>query len=428
MKDGKLVGFDFPMGAFLAQGAAIQVHRQGFVREREAWKRARNGLADTGVVDEQFRVAFEGLRRLLREPCSPALVEAVEHLQSIVAQGGSAGSLGTHELGPFNLAMAIQEAEWITDEAVMALLGKVVRLTIVAGADLRAQKAYIGNGGCTSLEWLCLWLSGWGRRGESEREGEGGDEEQGLGERVKGTDGFYYGIFADVLEGDMAMGEDDRRRVSNALIDFLVTVRASGVPREWQETILLRLMAYRLSPVLGDNVYMSASFFKRIAVFNVRWLGILFPFEQEPLQGYINTVKADLTPGILRDLVNAFTSSAESRKYFKAFFLQRHWLMEAVVETVPAVIFNLVKRNEQDILKPFLKHFRPALLGLRDADGNTLLHAAVAAPGLMKNMVTLLLQNGFPAGVINHAQVTPRALAVKYKRHALIPLLGTLPA
>jgi hypothetical protein len=413
MEGKQQTDYTFPLASFLAQRASIQTERQSLVRERATWKKTRDALDEAAAkgLDERFCDVFEALDRPLGQPCTPETAAAVGALAELVAQGASARLLGNYELGSFNLAMAIRNSEDLRDDATAALLCRVVRLTIVANADLHAQKTYVGNGGCTSLEWLVWFLSG-GWSGKLEN-----DEHWQLKFQC------CYTMFTWVLEAHLSTPPAEGVSRVNPLLHFLVTVQATVVPRARQEPVLLRLMAYGLSPVEPEDMYMRTAFFKRIAGFDISWIGLIFPYEQEPLRAYIAVVKANLTPPILEMMLNALTSNTELRRYFKAFFSQPHWLLERVAEVAPAVIFNLVRRNEQELLKPFLKLYRPALLAMRDAAGNTLLHAAVMAPGVRKGLVTLLLQSGFPKQITNGAGVTPHALAVKYKRKALIPLL-----
>jgi hypothetical protein len=413
MEGKQQTDYTFPLASFLAQRASIQADRQSLARERAAWKKTRDALdaAAATALDERFCDVFEALDGPLGQPYTPDTAAAVGALAELVAQGASARLLGNYELGSFNLAMAIRNSEDLRDDATAALLCRVVRLTIVANADLHAQKTYVGNGGCTSLEWLVWLLSGgWSGKLES-------------GENWALTFQCCYTMFPWVLEAHLTTPPAAGVSRVNPLLHFLVTVRTTMVPRAQQEPVLLRLMAYGLSPAEPDDMYMGTMFFKRIASFDISWIGLLFPYEQEPLRAYIAAVKANLTPPVLEMMLNALTSNNEFRRYFRAFFSQPHWLLERVAETAPAVIFNLVRRNEQELLKPFLKQYRPALLAMRDAAGNTLLHAAVMAPGVMKGLVTLLLQSGFPKQVTNDAGITPLALALKYKRKALIPLL-----
>ena len=91
---------------------------------------------------------------------------------------------------------------------------------------------------------------------------------------------------------------------------------------------------------------------------------------------------------------------------------------------MPELIFDLVKRNEQDMLIPFLKYYKPVLHGLRDAKGNTLLHYAVLSRGRMENTVQILRNAGFSLQAVNKEGLTPLALAVKNNRTELVKWLN----
>ncbi len=91
---------------------------------------------------------------------------------------------------------------------------------------------------------------------------------------------------------------------------------------------------------------------------------------------------------------------------------------------IPEIFFDLTRRNERDILAPFMKYFKHRLVALRDRDGNTLLHVAVQSHGLMQNMVELLLQCGLSAHDENNKGVTPAQLAVKGRKEKLMKMLG----
>jgi ankyrin repeat protein len=99
-------------------------------------------------------------------------------------------------------------------------------------------------------------------------------------------------------------------------------------------------------------------------------------------------------------------------------------LLQYIVASAPDVIFDLVKRNEQDMLIPFLKNCKPAILELRDEGGNTLLHHAVLSRGLMENTIQLLRNARFSLQAVNKEGLTPLAIAVKNNRTELIKWLN----
>ena len=123
------------------------------------WLRVRSTLdpLQTNELDEQFKVAFE--QRGDKFGSSMEWQEIAEKLQSLVLQGAAASLLDDHELGSYNLATLISQMDSITDTTVQGLATKIIWLTIIAEANLRTQKAYAGNGGAISLEWICVYLA-----------------------------------------------------------------------------------------------------------------------------------------------------------------------------------------------------------------------------------------------------------------------------
>jgi hypothetical protein len=63
---------------------------------------------------------------------------------------------------------------------------------------------------------------------------------------------------------------------------------------------------------------------------------------------------------------------------------------------MPDAIFNIVKRNERELLIPFIKHFRIKMISLRDEHGNTLLDQSILSRGLTEKTIQLLVQAKFP--------------------------------
>jgi ankyrin repeat protein len=75
------------------------------------------------------------------------------------------------------------------------------------------------------------------------------------------------------------------------------------------------------------------------------------------------------------------------------------------------------------MLVPFLKNFKPAMIELRDANDNTLLHEAVLCRGLVENTIQLLRNARLSTEVVNNEGLTPLALAMKNNRTDLIKWL-----
>lgn len=391
---------DFPMESFLQVKQDIISSRLELEKDIAACPAARKplGKAETNALDEQFKAAFEALASL------SGLENIFRSLQELVRSGASAALLGNDELGTYNLAMFIQDIHKITSPADLDTASRIIRLTITAGADLQAQKAYAGNGGSTCLEWLCIYLA------------------LGTGHPASPCNrdqyACYYTIFPWVI---------DHKIIAPGFHPFRTFIACLGnAPdvADLQEKVILRMMALGFSPLSPGDHDLPASFFSRVAAVSGKWLTMLFPFEDDHLKPYLDGLRANLNEAVATCLVNGFTSNNKARKYFKAFFSPRpHWLLEWMIAVVPVSIFSLVKRNEQDLLAPFLKNFKPAMAALRDANGNTLLHQAVLARGTVKNTIQLLCNANLPTSAVNNEGLTPLALAMKNNRTDLADLL-----
>lgn len=374
-------------------------------KEKAQWLTKRNELKQerAAALDKQFKTAFE---RLNEYTIIPLLEwqEVLQTLQPLVEQGASAGLLGDHELGPFNLAMLIKRIPDITDSPTLELAKEIIRLTIVAGANLNTQKAYVGNGGAISLEWICLYLAG------------GVESDKWLKNQHQYA--CCYTIFSWIINSFPRSQDSPYFHPFNTYLNCLYY---SPAEEETQEKNMLAMMSYEFSPYYKDDPYQGVSFFSRLATIQVNWLFLLFPYEEEATKQYINVLQQQLTKDIVTKFINAFTSNNKTRKHFKTFFsLRAHWLLRYIAESVPEIIFGLVKRNEQEMLAPFLKHFKSALQALRDQQGNTLLHQAVMSRGLVENTIQLLRNSGISLQITNKEGLTPLSLAMKNNRKELI--------
>lgn len=365
----------FPIKSFLQIKQEVITDRNSLESEKAVWAAARKPLNSTHLqsLDEQFAAAFEKLGPVF--PNTPATLQPIlQSLQDLVQQGASARLLGNDELGSYNLAMLIQQISMTTGKEALEIAAKIVRLTIVAGADFNAQKAYAGNGGAISLEWLCLYLAG------------------GIGEErnLRNMDQYEccYKILHWILEKE---GSANANKKLNPFITFIACLRNSPATVELQEKVMLIMMYFGYSPYAADALYQSDSSFNRVAGINIKWLSLLFPYEEEHLQHYLHALQANFSKEMIPHLMNSFTSSSKGRKHFKAFFSFRpHWLLRTIISSSPEMIFRLVERNEKDLLAPFLKHFKPAMAALRDQNGNTLLHQAMQGKSRASNTLRLL--------------------------------------
>jgi hypothetical protein len=313
-------------------------------------------MSNTNLADEQFKTVFEQLE----QASAVQRIAILESLMILVKSGASAALLGNNELGSYNLAMLVKDIPTITDKGELDIAFAIIRLTIFSGADLNAQKAYIGNGGATSMEWICLFLAA------------------GIGEGryIHQADQYEccYEIFKLILDNGLYN--------VNPFPMFIQCIRYSAEVIDLRDKSVLRMMYHGLSPISAE--------FTRI---DFRWIEILFPYDITRLEPYVNAVKSSLNKEVVADLINSCTSSNKARKQFKTLFaLRPHWLLAFVIESFPETIFNLVKRNERELLIPFLKHFRVKMISLRDEHGNTLLQQAYLSRGLTEKMIQLLVQ------------------------------------
>lgn len=341
------------------------------------------------VLGEQFKAVFEQLENA----SARQRIDILEALMVLVQNGASAALLGNYELGTYNVAMLVKDLPKISDRNELDTIFAIVRLCIFAGADLKAQKAYIGNGGATSMEWICLFLAA------------------GIGEDkyIRHPDQYEccFEIFKLILDNGLYS--------ENPFPIFIENLRYSGEVFDLRDKAALRMMYHGLSPLSG-----GIPVFSRI---DFRWITMLFPFEVATLEPYVKALKESLNKEIITDLLNSCTSSHKARKEFRTLFSTRpHWLLVFIVESFPETIFNLVKRNERELLIPFLKYCQPRLTGIRDEQGHTLLHQAVLSSRLTEKTVQLLLQAKFPTDIVNNEGLTALMLALKMNKTAIIKL------
>jgi hypothetical protein len=159
----------------------------------------------------------------------------------------------------------------------------------------------------------------------------------------------------------------------------------------FQEKTILRLMSLGFPPFGTHEFYSPATYFSHVAAMDVQWLTLLFPFEDVAVKPYLEALQKHLDAAIIRKLLNGFTSNNKARKHFKAYFSARpHWLLQSIIELTPEEVFNLVKRNEQDMLIPFLKYCKRSMATWRDDSRRTLLQQAAATRGVVENTLQLL--------------------------------------
>ena len=405
MKRNNLTEHKFPVETFLQVQQEMLEEQRKLKKDKAAWALVRNAVqeADHFELDEQFRTIFQSIRDLLMGSGPKDLAPIKRSLKELIDQGASAATLEPYELGPYNIAKLIDNITMVTDDTVLDDVAEIIRMTVVAGANLATNKTYVGNGGAVSIDWLCHYLgiglsSDWKIRNRQQYE-------------------CCYRIFPSIVSTPVER--------SNPLNEFLISLRVSDEVTDLQEKVLLAMIGFGFSPYLKDDQWQYDRFFTHLWELGGRWITLLYPYEEEGLQPYINAFVPNITADIARKILNSFTSNNKSRKFFRNYFsLRPHWLLQCIIESTPNLIFGLVKRNEQEMLAPFLKNFKPAMLALKDEKGNTLLHQAVMSRGLIENTIQLLRNAGCSLQVVNGDGLTPLALAQKNKRTELVKWLN----
>lgn len=359
---------DFPISSFLEIKKHISTARKDLEKEKAVWKAIRASLteAEAEQLDEQFRTIFE-------TTTDPQL------LKQLVQKGASARLLGNYELGSHNLAMVVQELADASTKEDLESAADIIKTTIVAGADLNTQKAYWGNGGMIAVSWLCIYLA-----------------------RAFGTYGYLktmeqyhycYRIFTWVAE-DTAITEAMQGDLHPFNV-FMNCLKKSPGVEDLQEKIILQMMGFGWHIFGSTHEDLSTSFFTGIIEFDPRFLTLIVPFEQEQLKSYLDPVQANITPAIIKNLLNGFSSSKKARKHFRAFFsIKPHWLLKLIITRTPEMVFHLVRRNEQDLLHPFLKHYKREIAALKNENEQTLLQYAMTSRGVVENTIQILRHYG----------------------------------
>lgn len=400
---------DFPIKRFLQIKQELATARLAMDNAKARWQAVRDTLteAEQQALDEEFDDTFI---KMGDNPLNIPVAElraAYEALHTLVQRGASARLQGDYELGSHNLAMFINQLGHITDKDCMPLAVEIVRITIIAGASLSTQKAYAGNGGAICMDWVCWYI------------GNGLTTDYYLKTREQYD--CYCQFFILLMTGQPV--EDINKRY-NQFNNYLICLRRSPSLTEWQEKVILAMIAYGFSPFAEENYYSVSRILGLVGYVSVSWLGWLFPYEHNELIPYIRSMQASLTKEAASDVLYTFTNNHDSRKFFKAFFSPRaHWLLQYIITTTPDSMFHLVKGNERDVLAPFLKHYRTAMLALRDEHGNTLLHQAALSKIRSEATIQLLRSAGFSLDAKNKEGLTPLALAVKLNRKSSIACL-----
>ncbi|NIG55082.1 hypothetical protein [Chitinophaga sp. Cy-1792] len=363
----------YPFSQFRGQLAADTARID---KDKATHEQVRGWLSqeEATVLDQQFKITFEKLEAFFSGRHTGDINNIHRELKNLTDKGASAVLLGTDELGTYNLAMLIKEIGHMP-AAILPVVKDIIRISITAGADISGQKAYVGNGGSVALEWLIIYLGG------------------GIG-----TPGLYltsreqYQCCYDIFP--WFINRETTDQYSFEVFEmFLRDLRPSPEVQDMQEMTILRMMDLGYLPFDTREYYVSAAYFRRIALLNMHWLTLIFPYEDPQILPYLENLRSNINEHVIECLLNAFTSNQKRRKHFRAYFLQRpHWLLQQIIHTSPAIIFDLVRRNEQDMLMPFLKYYKKELAALRDANNFSLLQWAQQVRGVVPATIALLLQ------------------------------------
>ncbi|SDG61700.1 hypothetical protein [Chitinophaga filiformis] len=359
---------DFPISSFLEIKKHLGTERKNFEKDKAIWTTVRASLTDAEAnqLDEQFKTIFE-------TTTDPQLLE------QLVQKGASARLLENYELGSYNLAMVVQELADAKNNEELEIAAGIIRTTIIAGADINRQKAYWGNGGRIAIDWLSIYLAR-----ASDRYG-----------FLSTMDQYHYcyRIFTWIAV-NTAITEDMHGDI-HPLYGFLICLKNAPEVEDLQEKLILQMMALDWHIFAMSHEDLTTSFFSRIVNFNPRFLTLIVPYEHEQLKSYLDIVQKNIGPMVIKNFLNGFTSNNKARKYFRAFFsLRPHWLLKLILSGAPETVFNLVKRNEQDLLIPFLKHYKREIAELKDENNHTLLQHAMTSRKVVENTIQLLRQYG----------------------------------
>jgi hypothetical protein len=321
----------FPIQKYLTVKAELAAAKKILATEKAAWLAIREKVSDeeTAELDDEFKMTFDriGISNQRDE-------EAYNTLKALTDKGASARTQDDYELGFHNLATFIDYVTYDeTDKERIHWALKIIRLALAADASITTQRSYVGNGGAITIEIL-------------------------MGYKTHSMSQISYTILCWILH------KDPERRIFQ---QFLVSLgRTAPSPMDdWFEKAALALIAVGYCPFdrgMGHD-YMSPGLFQN----TLRWLHIIFPYENEHIKDYISNLKSNVTKEHIEYFMGAVSSSAQNRKKFKEYFsLDRHWLMDYIISDTPEILFSLVKRNEREILMPFVKRYKTAMRALRE--------------------------------------------------------------
>lgn len=382
--------YRFPIEEYREIGKKLAQEKLSIEKEKEKWQKTRIQLSPEiqELLDQEFKQTFEKLQEFFYHIGPFEDAELIfEELHRLTAQGASAATLDHYELGGFNVAGVVKELPGLASEKELNLAIRIVRLSLIADADVAKQKAYVGNGGAPSLYWLCEFLAS-----------NIGPQWPGLKNELQYEACFR--IFRIILA---ASPEAAKKEDYNG--DFRVMLRIHPGLQAIQKEVYLRLIhtcLVKQDPNYHHNLF--SGFTNLIKTNSMEWLPMVFPYRDKELEAYI-----DLLCGTLKELndagkiLNGFKATKEGRKFFNQYFsVQQHWLLSHIIEFHPEAVFGLVRGHEQEMLEPFLKNYKTEIQELRDKRGNTLLHAAALSGNSPGKIISRLIQAGLSPAVLNN--------------------------
>jgi len=364
--------FDFPIPLFLTLKRELDTIRNDIEKEKAIWRTIRDTLseAEKEQLDGDFFDTFDSMYLSATD-----MSQAEQSLTQLVRKGASAKLMTNHELDAHNVGMLAQDIPTYKSDQLQSTV-RIVRTAVIAGATVDQQKAYVLNGGMNALNYVCSYL-GMGTAGRTYFMGEIANHTQ---EQIR----CCYDIFPLLIT---KTGFDYPYHM------FISSLKYAPEVNELQENTILRIIALGWTPFSVDIEHLNPGIFNSIFTVNPKWLALVFPYEHEQLKYYIDTVKREANAANVKIVVNGVTSDNKARKVFRNFFSQKpHWFLKLIITNMPEIVFNLVQRNERDVLIPFLKHFKRDIASLRDEKNRTLLEFAINSKRVVENTVQLIRQ------------------------------------
>ncbi|RAJ81905.1 hypothetical protein CLV59_104130 [Chitinophaga dinghuensis] len=377
----------FSISTLIQAKQELEREQKNLEKEKAAWASIRKTLdaKTAAILDQQVVHIFEeSLFKYFQSVEKPDIRAILGQLQQLYLQGASASTLDQPELEGYNLADLIQDIPAVKDIADLPFVVEIIRLSIIADAAIYHQKAYVGNGGCTALELILVFLS-WGLS----------DSSNGVN-----TQEHYqacYKIFYWLIETPTAVAEKYSQFDPYVLFTCLYGNGYGDYTAvaPFHDKVSMAMASLGFIPY---NEWSRERWWWDIGTLawdlgqqKAPWLPLFFPYEHELLQPFLHSWKKYLTPDALKAMINNFSGTTTGRKTFKTYFSQGpHWLTAIIIQDIPDIIFELVRRNEVYLLAPFLKTHKRKLGSLRNENGQSLLEYATATRNVKEKTIQLI--------------------------------------